>query len=242
MVYLEKLTDGAQSGRSQCSGWEPPGRWICGIQLSYHSSFPSIWEYDRAIRAKEIDWHPIVGEECPLCGGKGCWREIGPYEREVIELFPFGRGKVLVARFLCRQGKGTFSLLPCQLAPYHRYTIESMVLAVLLWRQVYSEEGVVGAVEKELSGDSEVTPWLLRHWLGVLVAGLRLAHPVLQRWYDLDDIRSARGRDGLLDEVHAYFVVFGSRDPPLRECLPEVLGRYSAATGRHLVGKPSQER
>jgi len=136
-------------------------------------------------------------------------------------------------------------MLPCQLAPYHRYTIESMVLALLLWRQVFAEDGggPVAAAE-ELSADSGATPWLLRRWLGVLVAGLHLAHPVLRGWYDLEGIRSAGGRDwpGLLNEVYAYVAAFGSRDPPLRRGLREALRRYGAATGRHLAGTPSQER
>lgn len=180
---------------------------------------------------------------CPLCGRPGCWREIAPYEREAIELFPFERGLVLVARFQCRALKRTFSLLPWQLVPYHRYTLESMALAVLLWRQVFAEDGgSAGAAVEELPGDSGVTPWLLHRWVAVLVAGLRLAHPVLRRWYDLDGIRSATDRAGLLDEAHAYLSAIGCRGPPPRGGLGEAPRRYGAVAGRHLAGRPSQER
>jgi hypothetical protein len=215
-------------------------RWI---QLIYDNSFCSIWEYDRAIRAKETDWRSVIGTVCPLCGREGGYREITAYEREAIELFPFRRGMIPVARFVCRDGHGTFSLLPWQLAPYHRYTIESMVLAVLLWRQVLAEDGGgAGAAVEELPGDSDVTPWLLQHWLGVLVAGLRLAHSALREWYDLDGIRSAGDRSGLLDEVHAYAVGIGGRDPPSRSGLREAMRRYGAAAKRPLAGRLSQER
>lgn len=225
--------------------WAPPGRWIHWIQLVYDNSYSSIWHYDRAIRAEEIDWRSVIGEVCPLCGGSGCWREITPYERGVVELFPFREGTVLVARFQCRAGKRTFSLLPWQLAPYHRYTLESMLLAVLLWRQVVVEgEGGAGVAVEELPGDSDVSPWLLRHWLGVLVAGFRLAHSELREWYDLDGILSAGSRDraGLLDEVYAYAVSIGGRDPPSRKGLREAMRRYGAATRRPLAGRLSQER
>jgi hypothetical protein len=139
----------------------------------------------------------------------------------------------------------TFSMLPWQLAPYHRYTIESMAVAVILWQQVWVEDGGgASATIEEIHGDSGVTPWLLRHWLGVLVAGLRSSHRVLRRWYDLDDIKSAQNRDraGLLDEVYAYFTTISSRDPPQRKALCEVFRKYGAATGRHMVGRPSLER
>lgn len=226
--------------------WAPPGRWIPWIQLIYDNSFCSVWEYERAFLAEEIDWRSVVGEVCPLCGRAGGYREITPYKREAIELFPFRRGMVPVARFQCRQEKRTFSMLPCQLAPYHRYTLESMVLAVLLWRQVLVEEGVgAGAAVEELPGDSDVSPWLLRHWLGVLVAGFRLAHSALREWHDLDRIRSAGSRDqvGLLDEVHAYVAAFGGgRDPPSRSGLREAMRRHGAATRRPLAGRLSQER
>ncbi|MFO8073598.1 MAG: hypothetical protein R6V85_17195 [Polyangia bacterium] len=182
---------------------------------------------------------------CPLCGQAGCWREIAPYERGVVELFPFREGTVPVARFQCRSTGRTFSLLPWQLAPYHRYTVESMVLAVLVWRQVVAEgDGGVCAAVEELPGDAGVSPWLLRRWRGVLIAGLRLAHSVLRERHDLEEIRSADGRDGpgLLDEVHAYAVLIGGRDPPSRRGLREAVRRYGATAGRHLVGRPSQER
>ena len=54
----------------------------------------------------------------------------------------YSEGMVPVARFQCLGTPGslpTFSLLPWQLAPYHRYTIVSMAWAVLLFREVFAD-------------------------------------------------------------------------------------------------------
>ena len=184
-----------------------------------------------------------MGEVCPLCGGTGCWREISPYYRTVIELFPFREGSVPIARFQCWKQKRTFSLLPYQLAPYHLYTIESMILAVFLWSEILAEDsgGASSAVE-ELPGDCHVTPWLLRHWLGVVIVGLRGGHAVLLKWYDLSGIRSGESPTEKLAEVYIYSRSLGSRGPPSRLGLRNMMRRYSRHTGRHLLGIPSQER
>ena len=101
------------------------------IQLIYCNDFSSIWEYASAVEADSIALGAVLGDLCPACGCACGFREIEPYTRGVIELFPlYRRGRALVARFLCRAGVGSFSLLPHQLVPYHQYTAESMVWAV----------------------------------------------------------------------------------------------------------------
>ena len=223
--------------------WESPGRWMPWIQLIYDNSFSSVFEYEESFKQEKIDWRSVIGERCPLCGGRGCWREISPYRRTVIELFPFRTGKVDIARFQCRKHKRTFSMLPNQLAPYHLYTIESMILAVQLWCEVYSDgEGSASAAVNELPGECQVTPWLLRHWLGVVVLGFHRAHSVLCRWYDLSGIHSGDRLSDRLDEILAYIRSLGSRGPPSRSVLRDVIRRYSRHTGHHLLGIPSQER
>jgi hypothetical protein len=185
----------------------------------------------------------VVGESCPLCGRSGCWRKISPYWRTAIELFPFQEGIIPIGRFQCREHQRTFSLLPYQLAPYHLYTIESMVLAVLLWSEILAEDsgGASSAVE-ELPGDCHVTPWLLRHWLGVVVVGLRGSHAVLLKWYDLSEIHSGESPTEKLEEVYLYSRSLGSRGPPSRLDLRAMVRGYSRHTGRHLLGIPSQDR
>ena len=82
----------------------------------------------------------MIGPVCPVCGGGCGYREIEAYFREVRELWPQRSGFVPVARFQCRGKREageypTFSMLPYQLVPYHRYTLGSMVMAMLLWAQ-----------------------------------------------------------------------------------------------------------
>jgi hypothetical protein len=166
-----------------------------------------------------------------------------PYKRTVIVLFPFCEDRVPIARFQCREQTRTFSLLPYQLVPYHLYTVESMLLAVLVWCEIHKEEdGGASTALAELHNDCRVTPWLLRNWLGVVVMGLRGGHPTLREWYDLSGIHSGDNLSGMLHEVYSYFQSFGSRGPPSRLVLKAVVKRYSQVTGRHLLGIPSQDR
>lgn len=185
----------------------------------------------------------MAPEVCPLCGRARCWRQIQPYFRWVIELFPYCEGRIPVARFQCREKVLTFSLLPYQLAPYRLYTVESMIFAVLVWCELHREdEGDATKALRSLHNDCRVTPWLLRNWLGVVVVGFRSGHPFLGQWYDLSGIHSGNSPGEMLDEVYGYYSSFGSRGPPSRKDLRAVLRRYSCHTDRHLLGKPFQER
>jgi len=88
----------------------------------------------------------VIGLVCPVCGAECGFREIASYEREVRELWPARDGVVSVARFQCRGAVRyrTFSMLPYQLVPYHRYTLQSMILTVLLWREYWKDPAEPG--------------------------------------------------------------------------------------------------
>ena len=209
------------------------------IQLVYDNSFSSVFEYEEAFWKGKIDWESVLRGQCPLCGERECCRQISPYMRRAVTLFPYREGMVPIARFQCRSGKRTFSLLPYQLAPYHAYTVESMILAVVLWAEIHAAgDGEAEAAVEELPGDCEVTPWLLRNWLEVVIVGLHRAHSVLCSWIELTDIRSGDDTVEKLDEVSRYVRRLGSRGPPLRAAIQ----RYSRQAKRHLLGVPSQER
>ena len=219
------------------------------IQLVYLNDFDGIWEYRDAIAAGDVDVRAVVGVACPVCGRAECWREIAPYERGVIEVFPYEEGRVLVARGQCRRTGRTFSLLPTQLIPYYRYTMSSVVGALLLaWVAVREEGGGFGRVlerDARFVPESRLTAWLLETWLDALLTGLRRAHPVLARWAPLGAIASARGRGhgARLAEVGAYLGALGVRGPPVHaRGLGRLVARYGRETGRFLVGTPSQAR
>jgi hypothetical protein len=146
---------------------------------------------------------------------------------------------VPVARFLCRATGRTFSLLPYELAPYHVYTIESMVKMLLLVVQVREEDGTgVGAALQEAPHECDVMPWLIACWARTAVKGFRRGHHELAKHFDLDGVSS---RPNPLDEVAHYCHAFRPRGPPGKDLYLVIL-LYSEATGRHLMGVASQER
>jgi len=163
----------------------------------------------------------------------------------VIELFPYREERIAVPRFLCRTTGKTFSLLPCWLAPYHQYTASSIILALLL-AAAAQPDGVASlfaVAEKLLEPDSRVNGFLLGRWLELSVSGLRRAHAELSRWSELDGIEPGLDVRGLLNELRLYCLALGVRGPPAPvDGLGDVLVRHSRATGRFLIGSPSQER
>ena len=101
------------------------------IQLPFPNTYRDIWEYQNAFFEKRIDFHRFIGAQCPLCGKEGCYRQIKEYYRFAIELFPFKKAKVPIARLLCKTTQRTFSLLPHQLIPYCQYTLAAMTQTLL---------------------------------------------------------------------------------------------------------------
>lgn len=182
-----------------------------------------------------------MGPVCPICGNTGCYREITPYERNAIELFPkFRKELVPIARALCRNTSSTFSLLPIQLIPYHQYTVDAVIRTLLLGLDC-REAGQAGFWGASIQVDPEslLTPWLVACWLTMVVRGLQRAHAVLRRFYRLDHVRVVPGAGawGIAAQYGAVLFPEG-RDPPLQA----LLVRYVRATSRFLFGTPSQER
>jgi hypothetical protein len=177
-----------------------------------------------------------------VCHGRDGYRQISCYWRYAIELFPnFKKKRIPIARFLCRKGQGTFSLLPIQLIPYFQYTLSAVVGTLLLGIQCWQmgRQGFFGA-SVGVDPDSDVTPWLVAFWLVAVLRGLRRGHWLLRRFYDLSRVRtSGRG----WEEAAGYFEAFGwkpqRRAPPT---LLDLLYRYSRATRQFLFGTPSQMR
>jgi hypothetical protein len=191
-----------------------------------------------------MDLPSFIGPACPICGRKRCYREITPYWRNAIELFPvFGKRRIPIARFLCRKHPSTFSMLPVQLIPYFQYTANAVLGTLLLGleRWQLGERGFHGASVK-VDPDSLLTPWLVVCWLMMVLVGFQRAHAVLRRWYDLSGVRTPNKPRGW-EEISGYFLGLGwrrkTRWPPL---LQEALARYSRTTKRFLFGTSSQER
>ena len=167
-----------------------------------------------------------------------------PYWRYAIDLYPFRKKRIPIARFLCRRKGRTFSLLPEQLIPYVQYTVDAVVRTILLVLE-YRRRGQRGfhGASLEVDPDSSVTPWLIACWVAVVLKGLRRAHPILRARYDLSGIRStvARrlGRDGAGNVPHRLWGLASAGRP---EALVAVARSYSRQSGGFLFGTPSQLR
>jgi hypothetical protein len=221
------------------------------IQLPYPNTHETIWEYKESFLSRQIDFFSFIGAACPVCGKQDCYREITPYWRYAIDLFPeFKKERVPVARFLCDKRERTFSILPSQLMPYFQYTVNAVIgtlLLVLHYRQM-GQKGLHGA-SVAVDPDTLLTPWLIACWLGAVVLGFRRAHGVLRQWYNLADIRSSHG-SAAWEEASGYFLCFGWH-LQIRWGPPDVVGppplqsfvnRYSRSTRLFLFGTPSQYR
>lgn len=220
---------------------------MSSIQLVYLNSFGSIWEYQEAFLSEKIDWTLVTGPYCPICGESSGYREVTEYYRRVIELWPAREGMVPVARFQCRgetTGR-TFSMLPLQLVPYQLYTVETILKALILWRE-YSKDaefsGTSYEMEQSLSSESRVTSWLLQKWLLVIQHGFLAVHGELSQRYDFSSVLRATGTAGRLDTVNGYLASV-SRGPPVRiSAVMTALCIYCQMTGRFMFGVPSQSR
>ena len=167
-----------------------------------------------------------------------------PYWRYAIELFPaFKKRRIPIARFLCRNRRKTFSLLPIQLIPYFQYTVGAVMGTLLLGMECWQtgQKGFYGASEA-VDPESLVTPWLITCWLVAVVRGVRRGHAVLRRVYHLDGIRILETAKGWQEAVD-YFVAF-DLEPRMdsHALLMDVVGRYSRSTGQFLFGTLSQYR
>ena len=148
-----------------------------------------------------------------------------------------------MGRFLCREKRRTFSLLPIQLIPYFQYTVDSVLGTLLLcWGFWQKGQGGFWGASLEVDPDSLVTPWLVAFWLAAVLRGLRRGHPVLGRFYDLAGIGTPK-KVAPWEEVAGYFLALGLKGKTPGEPFGMPLARaYSQATHQFLFGTPSRQR
>jgi hypothetical protein len=245
-LTLVKQPGPARRQTPRCESPKPaPSRARCRkIQLPYPNTYKSIWEYKESFLSQQINFFSFLGLTCPICGQQSCYRQISPYWRYAIDLFPeFKKERVPVARFVCRSRERTFSLLPIQLIPYHQYTVNAVIGALLLGIQCWrlGQKGFYGA-SVAVDPDSLVTPWLIACWLAGVALGFRRAHAVLRGFYNLTDI-CVSYRSTAWGEVAGYFVCFGFT-PKIHwgRMLQVLVNGYSRSTKLFLLGTPSQSR
>ena len=177
------------------------------IQLPYHSGYSSLWKYIEALKSESVDFSEVLSGRCPLCGRRHCLRRLPPYWRWVISLFPYRKEWVPVVRLLCRKTKRTVSLLPLELAPYHPYTIPSMLWVLwLCGKGLESREGcgILRMLLDAVQDTDDITESLVGFWVELILRGFHRAHPEMRKTHDLSGISSGPGLRGRVLEVRAY--------------------------------------
>lgn len=84
-------------------------------------------KYYIKVKSKRIKF-PDFKDYCPVCGKSDCARFLGFYYRKVVDEKGTYYESFPIARYRCRKGKKkggdkTFSLLPCGLIPYSKYSV-----------------------------------------------------------------------------------------------------------------------
>lgn len=95
-------------------------------------------KYYRKVKRGRIEF-PDFKDYCPVCGKAECPKFLGFYYRRVVDEKGTYYESFPIARYRCRKGKSkggdrTFSLLPCGLIPYCKY---SVVFAVEVMELLY---------------------------------------------------------------------------------------------------------
>jgi hypothetical protein len=214
------------------------------IQLPFHNTYRDIWEYQKAFLEGRIDFHRFIGAECPTCGKEGCYRQIKEYYRFAIDLFPFRKEKVPIARFLCKTTQRTFSLLAHQLIPYCQYTLAAMIQTLLRVNE-FQQAGYKGFYHAtgEMHPDCDASPWLVYRWLGIFIIGFRRAHHLLAARFPLRDLGLRVTEKKSTGCIMPYLsaVAADNAVPSTKDIMSTVIW-YGNRTKSHLFGTSSCQR
>lgn len=144
---------------------------------------------------------------------------------------------------MCRRHRRTFSVLPTQLIPYHQYTANAVIGALLLGLQCRrsGQKGYHGAA-LAVDPESRISPWLIATWLSMVGVGFRRAHSLLSGFYNLAEIHIEHVT-GAWEKVSGYFTCLHCT-PQARwgPVLQGLVNRYSLSCRLFLLGSPAQGR
>jgi hypothetical protein len=134
-------------------------------------------------------------------------------------------------------------VLPTQLIPYHQYTANAVIGALLLGLQCRrsGQKGYHGAA-LAVDPESRISPWLIATWLSMVGVGFRRAHAVLSGFYNLAEIHIEQLTEAW-EKVCGYFTcLHGSPQTRWGPGLQGLLNRYSLSCRLFLLGSASQGR
>ena len=210
------------------------------IQYQFDNTYTDIWEYKDAFSS--INFKKKIGKKCIICGKEDCYTQIEEYYRYAIDLFPFKKERVPVARFLCRKTGATFSLLPNQLIPYCQYTVDSIV-GTLLKVYKFQQTGQAGyhGAGLELDADCLVTPYLIQTWAALLLHGFLRGHHVLHTKFPFSVSQKLDPRKAV-QTIYIYLQSISCVDSPNRRSVIPAIRYHFHQTKKCLFGKTSCER
>lgn len=167
---------------------------------------------------------------CPYCRRRDCYIRNGYYTRSAIELGPYCHHRVKVQICWCKKTKMTFSLLPCQLAPYFRYVVSSILW--LLWfvfeRTTNMNESIESAADQ--AGDSPVLPRHISFWSERVIAASQRCLS------ELGVQVTGRAPPDRLQRVVFYLRLLACQQQlPALVSLEQVILHYCSTTGFHYL-------
>lgn len=149
------------------------GRFFIQIPIKI---FTLLWIYSEKVQAGNYDF-PNFSEKCPICGNPDCAVRIGYYYRWVVDInIKKNSLEILcipIARYKCktaRKGKyRTFSLLPDNLIPYNRFSIDFLIyiLTLFILKQQTTSE-TLNHIDSISPDACLVSDKILRHLISIL--------------------------------------------------------------------------
>jgi hypothetical protein len=189
-----------------------------------------------------VNFQDRIGTHCPVCGKECDYSEIQPYYRYAIDIFPFKKEKVLIARFRCENGGLTFSVLPHQLIPYCQYTVNSIIRALLVVYnfQKKGQQGCHGAC-LQMDPDCSATPFLLLTWIKLLATGFKRGHHILHGLYP-GKLPEENNVISSIKKIYLYIKGISSPEPPGHYGVSQAMIHFFKNTNNHLFGRSSSDR
>ena len=188
-----------------------------------------------------MDIEVEINNRCPICGSSDCARFHKYYKRKVIDIDGSHYADFPIARFLCRNRRLTFSLLPDQLVPYRKYSLE---LIILILQLCYEEDRNKALDQIGKVGIYSVTYYYILIFIKILKEGLEKA--IVTGYYsELNKIVGYQdSEEGRLISFIRFLRAFEFSE---RRCIikgPCALSYdfYLRSDGRFLFGTPSQFR
>lgn len=130
-------------------------------------------------------------------------------------------------------------MLPHQLAPYHQYSIASMLMAlVLLCDMRQHQNATYESAAFDLAPEGRLTPFAFRRWLDTTRQAVARAYPLCATEALSNDISNDPWGSCV-----AMIKAMLPRGPPcITIACAKMVKRYSSLMGCHFLGTPFQER